>query len=68
VLGSVLVDSSPTAVQARSEYETNLGTIGRLLRGSALYPCDKHPERMSCASGEATAGAPTRHGTRHVVS
>jgi pimeloyl-ACP methyl ester carboxylesterase len=46
VLGSVLTDTSLTATQARSECETNLGTIGRLLRRSALYPCDKRPETL----------------------
>jgi hypothetical protein len=46
-LGSVLTDQSLTVEQARRECEANLGTIGnRLLRGSALYPCDKRPETL----------------------
>jgi hypothetical protein len=46
ILGSVLTDSSLTAPQARKECENNLGTIGRVFRGSALYPCDKRPETL----------------------
>lgn len=46
VLGTVLTDSSLTAEQARRKCETNLGTIGQLLRGSPLYPCDKRPETL----------------------
>lgn len=45
-LGSVLVDQSLTAQQARKACEDNLGARDRLLRGSALYPCDKRPETL----------------------
>jgi hypothetical protein len=45
-LGSVLTDGSLTPDQARRECENNLGRLGRVLRGSALYPCDKHPETL----------------------
>jgi hypothetical protein len=47
ILGTVLADQSLPAEQARRECERNLGTVGnRLLRGSALYPCDKRPETL----------------------
>jgi hypothetical protein len=45
-LGSVLTDGSLTPDQARRECESNLGALGRVFRGSRLYPCDKHPETL----------------------
>ena len=46
VLGSELTDTSLTPTQARQLCERNLGLLGRFLRGSALYPCDKRPETL----------------------
>jgi pimeloyl-ACP methyl ester carboxylesterase len=46
VMGSNLIDTSLTPAQARAACESNLGALGRLLRGSALYPCDKRPELL----------------------
>jgi pimeloyl-ACP methyl ester carboxylesterase len=46
-LGSVLIDTGLTPEQARRECDRNLGVAGNaLLRGSALYPCDKRPEAL----------------------
>jgi hypothetical protein len=46
-LGSVLIATDLTPEQARRECDRNLGVAGNaLLRGSALYPCDKRPEAL----------------------
>ena len=51
ILGCVLTDSSLTAEQAVRECEKNVDVIGRLFRGSALYPCDKRPETLWGGAG-----------------
>lgn len=45
-MGSVLIDSSLTPQQAQQLCRNNIRRVGPLLRGSALYPCDKGPERL----------------------
>lgn len=47
LLGSVLTDGSLNPDTARRLCDENLGRAGRaLLKGSALYPCDKGPEAL----------------------
>jgi hypothetical protein len=62
--GTVLTDSSLAPAQARTECERNLGAVvERLLRGSALYPCDKRRRPSGVMSAACTGSSARKHGS-----